>query len=324
MYQGIGAMKSVYGKGGTGPEMHLPAMYITLSGIPQTLHTNQTNDLYNQFKSEGHPYPALAFLHRESKVELFQRVVGILCEKDTGMRASYAEVTKHRNANDLGKTIDAIRSFWSKYGDILHKKLVMSQDPEILFRAQEGDKDCQEYLEHMQGFTHKLHFNKAEVEEGTYEYNHSSFVWNAEKFLEHNVQINQSSGVLNTHDVPTKMAWDSFIAAVKDVRNIRVTTDEEKNRAFQQKRFAEYYKAFNSILTNVPPDKFTNLQDQSYMKELVKLGFSVPTTQQEADFDTPAYKAQLEKDFNGYMNGGRTVSGEKEKVATSISGLIGK
>lgn len=317
-------MKSVYGKGGTGPEMHLPAMYVTLSNIPKSLHTNQTNDLYNQFKSGGHPYPALAFLHRENKVELFQRVVEKLCEKDPGMRTAYAKVVKGRKDNNLKATINAIRDFWGTYGDVLHRKLVMSQDPEILFRAEEGDKDCQEYVEHMQGFTYKLPFNKDEVEEGVYSYNHSSFVWNATKYLQYNLKFNQSSGLLNVDDHASKMAWESFIAAIKDVRNINVDDDPEKNRAFQQKRFAEYYKAFNNVLHSVPNEKFQKLENEWYMKDLAKLGFSKPVTQQEADFDTPAYKAQTEKDFNAYMNGGRTVSDEKDKVATSISGLIGK
>lgn len=304
-----------------GAAMHLPVMYLALSNIPKTLHTMQIGDLYNQFLTSGHPYPALAFLRSEKHVELFQRVVKKLCEssKDGDMKKAYGAIEIARESNNQADAIDAIESFWTTYGTTLHQKLVMSQDPEILYRAK-TEPDFAAYAEHMGDFTHKLEFNKDEVTESAYTFSHSSHVWNATSFLQHNLKVNESSGVMNTSNEASKMAWDSFIEAIKAVKNINVA-DSEKNRAFQQERFGEYYKAFNSVLRDVPPEKFRTIGEQPYMKDLAKLGFSAPKTQQESDFDTPAYKAQIAEDFEAYMSGGRAMK-QTDKVATHASDIL--
>lgn len=95
--QALGIMPVIWEKGSSnGADMHMPAIYIALSGIPKTLHTQQIGPLYNALMSSGHPYPALAFLRSEEHAELFQRIVKSLCEDNPEMKASYAAVEKAR------------------------------------------------------------------------------------------------------------------------------------------------------------------------------------------------------------------------------------
>gem|GEM_PF-5111023 len=270
--QGIGAMEKVWSKGGTGPEMHLPAIYLILSGISNSLHTSQMDELYNDFKTHAHTFPALAFFHSPDKVKLFQRVVDKLCERDPGMKKDYAVVKGHQKTNSLDKNIDALEIFWNKHGSKLHKKLVMSQDPEILFLAK-TDEDFAGYVSHMTDFTdEQMRFNDAETGEGAYKYNHSSYVWNTRNYLL-NLKINESSGVMSDTDKGTKMAWETFKKAIEEVRVIHVSDNEEENRAFQFEQYAKYHKAFNTIVNKFGQDK---IEKQEYMKDLKKFKFSVP------------------------------------------------
>jgi len=109
------------------------------------------------------------------------------------MRDAYRAVESARKSKDHRGTMAAIKNLWGKYGEVLHKKLVMSQDPEILFRAQEeGDEDCKKYVAHMEGFTYKRPFNAGEIEEYAYIYRHSGFTWNPYEHLRY-VRFNPSS-----------------------------------------------------------------------------------------------------------------------------------
>lgn len=319
--QGVGAMEKVWSKGGSGPDMHLPAIYLILSGISNSLHTSQMDEFYNDFKTHAHTFPALAFFHNPDKIKLFQRVVDKLCEKDPSMKKDYAVVKGYQKSNELSKNIDALETFWNKHGSRLHKKLVMSQDPEILFLAKK-DEDFAGYVEHMRSFTgDKTRFNPAETEEGTYDYNHSSYVWNAHNYLL-NLKINGSSGVLDTDDKWTKMAWDTFKHVVKDIKNIHIEgASEEENRRFQEERYIEYHKAFNLIVNKFSHDK---IKDQAYIKDLEEYGFSVPLCgQQDSWFDNDDYKKIAKQDFENYMgNRATTTAQEKNKVATNVVDLI--
>lgn len=196
----------------------------------------------------------------------------------------------------------------------------MSQDPEILYRAK-TDPDSQAYVERLRADTGNCAFNKDEVGEGSYQFSHSSTIWNAKACLHRNLKIHSTSGVLNIEDEASKMAWESFIEAIKNVKKIHVTDNPDKNRAFQLERYGEYYKAFNNMLQSISAKNLPDLKNEWYMKDLAKLGFSVPVTQQESDFNTPAYKAQIAEDFEAYMSGGRAL-GKKEKVATHASDIL--
>ncbi len=170
-----------------------------LSGISNSLHTNQTGALYNDFKTRAHPYPALAFFQAPDKIRLFQRVVDKLCDLDPVMKKDYAVVKGYQKSNNLEKNIIAIEEFWGKHGGKLHKQLVMSEDPKILFLAK-TDEDFAGYVEHMKGFTdEQMRFNDAETGEGAYKYTHSSYVWNAKNYLL-NIKINESSGIMSDTD----------------------------------------------------------------------------------------------------------------------------
>ena len=98
------------------------------------------------------------------------------------------------------------------------------------------------------------------------------------------------------------MAWDAFMKAVRDLKNIHVSDDAEKNRAFQLQMFTKYYKAFNKIMMNIPPEKLQTISQQPYMKDLMELGFRPPETQQEEKFDSPGYLQRVQEDFSAYIS----------------------
>ena len=83
----------------------------------------------------------------------------------------------------------AIKAFWGKFGPEIHKKLIISQDPEILFRANnEPNKDkketLQSYVANYKGDTESMgEFNKDELAEGVYKYDHSGYVWSLDAYL---------------------------------------------------------------------------------------------------------------------------------------------
>lgn len=317
--QGVGAMEKVWSKGGSGPDMHLPAIYLILSGISNSLHTSQMDEFYNDFKTHAHTFPALAFFHSPDKVKLFQRVMDKLCERDPSMKKDYAVVKGYQKSNELDKNIDALETFWGKHGGKLHKKLVMSEDPEILFLAK-TDEDFAGYVTHMTNFTdEQMRFNDAETGEGAYKYNHSSYVWHAKNYLL-NLKINESSGVMSDTDKGTKMAWDTFKSAIGDVRNIHVSDNEEKNRAFQFERYAEYHKAFNTIVNKFWKDK---VEKQEYMEDLKKFKFSVPLCKWVGSLDEEEYKNIVKADFANYIhNTWWTTEQTKATTATNVVDLI--
>lgn len=325
--QAIGAMRTVWGKGGGphgGPAMHLPALYLTLSNIPKTLHTLQTNALYNDFKTDAHPYPALAFLRTEQHAELFQRIVRKLCEnsKDPDMIASYAKVEKARNDNDLEKSFDTIEVFWNKYGTTLHEKLTMSQDPEILYRAK-TDKDFEDYVNHMKGFTIDLKFNPKEIVENTYMFSHSSWVWNPYDWLL-NAKFNHSTGMLlsKSDDPGTEDAWNAYIHAIEGVRDIQVTENPEENKAFQFERYRVYHEAFYRRAPKLPQNE--KLAKQSFMHQLNKLQFTTPTSLDEGFTKTPEYEEIVKQDFQRYISGSRTTREVQSSVVTDARTLLNK
>lgn len=170
--------------------MHEPAMYLALSNISTRLHGSQLDALKNEFYAGGHPYPALTALFTPEKLATFQKTVKILAEGNPAMKAAYESIEKVRN-KDVGKTMVAIRSFWNTYGSDLHKKLLISQDPEILYRAQhDTDPEIREtlgtYVQNYRGDTENMgKFNEDELGEGVYNYNHSGFTWAPDVYLKH-------------------------------------------------------------------------------------------------------------------------------------------
>lgn len=104
------------------------------------------------------------------------------------MKKAYDAIEKARNV-DVGKTVTAIRDFWNTYGVELHKKLLISQDPEVLFRAQhDPDSEVREtlatYVKNYKGDTENMGpLNNDELGEGVYGYDHSGFVWSTDAYL---------------------------------------------------------------------------------------------------------------------------------------------
>lgn len=168
--------------------MHEPAIYLALSNITTRLHGSQLDALKNEFYGGGHPYPALTALATPEKLAIFQKTVKILCEGNPDMKKSYQAIEDARSKN-VGDSMGAIRKFWSIYGSELHKKLLISQDPEILYKAEfETNHETRDilktYVKNYKGDTGAMgEFNKDELEEGTYGYDHSGFSWSADAYL---------------------------------------------------------------------------------------------------------------------------------------------
>lgn len=250
--------------------MHEPAIYMALSNISTRLHGSQLDALKNEFYVSGHPYPALTALFTPEKLATFQKTVKILCGNEASdMGKAYKNIENSRS-KDVGESVKAIRSFWNIYGPDLHKKLLISQDPEILYRVEhDSDPEVREvlgtYVKNYKGDTENLaKFNEAELGEGVYTYEHSGYVWNTETYLKQ-LKINEGPGTFNSGDFGTKVVWESYLKSLDTIKNIRVTDDEVENKAFQLKRFKEHHKAFYKLLPKVSVGAFKDIESQSYM-----------------------------------------------------------
>lgn len=209
------------------------------------------------------------------------------------MKQAYNKIeTARKNVTekDGRKTlINNITQFWEEYGDTLHKQLVMSEDPTILYKAKhENDVDYKTYVSTMEAFTDHQEFNPKTFSEGFYKYKGggaSSGVWNAQTFLTRgNAKIDNTTGDLRKEEDPgTKIAWEAFRDAVADVRNLPVPTDDPvKKKAFQFEIYQKYHKAYWKFLEDIPLEK---IKDKSYMKEISKAGrFSIlPSTKEDLE-----------------------------------------
>lgn len=253
--------------------MHEPAMYLALSNISTRLHGSQLDALKNEFYAGGHPYPALTALFTPEKLATFQKTVKILSEGNPDMKLAYEKIENERN-KDVGKAMEAIRSFWGTYGPDIHKKLLISQDPEILYRAQhDANPETREvlssYVKNYKGDTENMgEFNKDELGEGVYGYHHSGYVWSTDMYLK-NARVDRGPGTIGD-DKGTVTMWEGYLKALDDVKKIKVTDDEKKNEIFQQERFKEYHKAFyKTILQKVGAD-WADIDKETGMKKIEK------------------------------------------------------
>lgn len=303
--------------------MHLPAAYIALSGMSTYLHPKQINELYNFFFNHSHPYPALAFLKSPEKTALFQRVVGKLCQGNAEMRSLWSAVDNARKKGEQQEAIKAITKLWDAYGDTLHRKLVMSQDPEILFLAK-TDPDCKAYVEHMGGFVHERDFNKDQITEDTYTYEHSAWTWNADQWL-WNLKL-KGHGEMNEKDKGTLLTWNAFKDALADVKKINIQqANEIENEAFRFERYQDYHQAFYKQIGSMGAHDFDQLAKQDYMIQLAKYGFSVPKGKGEDYLASVEYRQIVKEDYEKYKTGGHStagVSGVKGSVATNVADLF--
>lgn len=187
--------------------MHLPIMWMMLSDAPGSLHKSQLNSLAGLFVGENYPFPALLFFKPgvPDNVELFRSILGKLCDT-AEMKSAYKEiesarkrVTEKDGRKDL---ITAITAFWDAHGEVLHKKLVMSEDSTILYNAEHDpekkkDGEWKAYVKHMADHTEAKTFNQKTLADNFYSYDKgasSSWVWNTENFLNgRNVKIDNSS-----------------------------------------------------------------------------------------------------------------------------------
>lgn len=308
--------------------MHEPAIYLALSNISTRLHGSQLDALKNEFYGGGHPYPALTALFTPEKLATFQKTVKILSEGNLDMKTAYENIEKARS-QDVGATIKAIKSFWNTYGPELHKKLLISQDPEILYRSQyDTDPETrgilESYVRNYKGDTEAMgRFNDDELGEGVYNYDHSGYVWSTDAYL-NKLKINEGPGTFNSGDQGTQIVWDSYLKSLDMVKNIPMTDDPVKHREFQLGRFREHHKAFYKLLPKISVGAFKDIDSQSYMGDLKKRGFSTPLWRDMSKLDTPEYDHIVQKDFDDYMNigKGKTAHNETEVVAMSIHDLL--
>ena len=112
--------------------------------------------------------------------------------------------------------------------------------------------------------------------------------------------------------------------SLKQIKHTHITGDEIKDKAFQLSRFKEHHKAFyKTILPKLSVGGFKDLESQTYMEDLRKLGFSKPPWRDTDKLETDEYDKIVKKDFESYLSGvKKTTSDEKETVAMSISSLL--
>ena len=251
------------------------------------------------------------------------------------MEAAYKKVESARSTN-VGDSMAAIRSFWSTYGPELHKKLIMSQDPDVLYKAEhDPDPKTREVLgSYINNYTDDTKaiekFNQDELENGVYDYNQSGYAWNPEMYLK-NARVDRGPGTIGD-DKGTVTMWEGYLKSLDNIKDIKVTEDPEENRVFQQKRYKEYHKAFyNTILQRVGADWAdkgndgkTKIEKQTYMSDLQRRGFSIPTWRDVKKLEEPEYEQLVLNDFDVFMKKDteKTTENEKEVVAKTISSLL--
>lgn len=167
---GLGGIKAIWDKGfDNGPhEMHLPAIALALSNIPDSLHQEQLKTLRNHFLG-GRPYTALLFLRSPAEQQVFRNVIKKLSTSDPGMKAAYSKV-EHLQQHDDGEDglFNAITNFWGTYGAQLEAKLNIARDPEI-FNRKDSDPDFKQYYDTCSAFFGGWdNLDKDEKENGAY------------------------------------------------------------------------------------------------------------------------------------------------------------
>lgn len=320
---GIWALETVWGKGGTIAEMNEGAFMLAISDIPEHLAKEQLKGLRDKFLS-WHPYPGLLFLGSKADQDLFRTVVKKLCEANPEMEKAYTKIENLIRSDPDKKLVRTIREFWWEYGDTLSKKLLITQDPEILARKEE-DADIKAYhntLSELTGWVKTL--DKEEVENDGYIYEKSSLIWaNPNHLLSSFLKINPAQALIETNDPATKQVWESVISAMAAVKNITWKTEEEK-RHLQFATYMFYHKAITKLFNDRFRDAVyeNDLPKQAYIKDLeAKSGFTIP--RYNIKYESSEYKEHVKKDFDNYMSDRITARVETEKVPLSVADIIG-
>jgi hypothetical protein len=181
----------------------------------------------------------------------------------------------------------------------------MSQDPKILYESQTNAT----LAEYVKGYKECLpelgELNKDQIGEGTYGYEHSGFTWSPEDYIKH-LKINEGPGAFNSGDKWTPKIWQWYLDSLKQIKHTHITGDETKDKAFQLSRFKEHHKAFyKTILPKLSVGGFKDLESQTYMEDLRKLGFSKPPWRDTDKLELEEYDKIVKKDFESYLSGGK-------------------
>ncbi|NDK19480.1 hypothetical protein GW819_01425 [Candidatus Gracilibacteria bacterium] len=323
---GVGALRKVWSKGGTPEQMQEGAFLLAITDIPEHLAQGQINGLKNEFYG-GHTYPGLLFIGSPQDQKIFRRVVEKLVDSDSDMKIAYAEIKKLLENDPKKKLVETTKNFWRKYGHILAPKLAMTKDPEI-FDKKEEDEDFKAYSEKLSGNLADVgKIDSGEKENHMYDYNHTSFALANMKRYVDEMDVNSGNGNMNNEK--EKYFFEQLIKGIDDIKNqkrhLNPINDQEKNEniKLQKKIYREYHKNILARLSDrLNGDAFEKLETQPYMKRLMRLGFTKPSSNEETELIGSVYDMHLERDFNKYINSNSTIEEAEDKTLDSLEKIL--
>ncbi len=279
----------------------MPAIVMALSNVPGTLHQDQLKGLKDKF-SAGHPYTALLFLGTPGKQEIFRAVMKKLCSTN-GLATEYAEIEKLQEKDTENQLTPKIMEFWKDHGEMLNKKLNVTQDGELLHLAK-TDSNCASYLEACKAGITELSIHDAdELGNGAYEGEGSFLGLNPEHYL-HFLEMNTNHATLEMNKERTKRLWPNFENSINAIKNMSSGGTEEETRTLQKELYTKYHKALMTYLNGIISKKVYDeeLQDQDYMRELyTKYGMRLPKVNGKAHLESVEYAQEVAEDFEKFL-----------------------
>ncbi len=92
------------------------------------------------------------------------------------MAADYAKIEKLQHHDEKNVLIKSIQEFWKNHGEVLNKKLNVTEDGELIHLAK-SDSDCATYLETAKGSIAGISkLDDGERDNEAYEHGGSSFL----------------------------------------------------------------------------------------------------------------------------------------------------
>lgn len=300
----LGGFDAIWGKWWPAHEMHMPAIILALSNVPETLHQDQLNTMKNKFFG-GHPYTALLFLWTAANQHIFRSVIKKLAVNN-GMATDYAKIEALQKKDPDKKLIDTIRKFWEAHGATLNKKLNVTADGELLHLAK-TDGDCAAYLETCKwSWAAVKKLDDDELGNESYDSGGSSFLGlNPDQYFKF-IKMNAAQGIPMDDDT-TKLFWSGFQKSLKGIKDMDAKTPEIK-KEIQKDAYMSYHKAFLTHMNGSFKKSMyeEDLPKQNYIQELNRnYGIRLTIPSGKEFLETPEYRLRAEEDFESFLKWGR-------------------
>ncbi|MDD2565615.1 MAG: hypothetical protein PHZ26_02355 [Candidatus Gracilibacteria bacterium] len=313
-YHSIGALKNIWGKGGTATEMNKVPFLLVMSGISTKLNQEELRTLTGYFGNGTYSFPALFFTDTDKKRELFQNLIKELSTNlDGGAKEEISGLLEELRSGryDESKLVGKLSTFWDKHGDQLSAKLSMTKDPEIFLKKDDAGKSVyQEYYKTLAGVTNSADFkiNKGEIGNDVYNYDHSPIIFSGIKtFMDKGIRIGRD-GKIGDLTMDGRL-FETVIKGVKEIKNQKIDKEnKENNKKYQEKLYIEYTRNIYAYLNENKVD-FDQFKKTPFGQQLVAQGmdfdFGGEEINQEGVMDG-MYDDKIVKSFNRYILGENT------------------